>query len=314
MSDLFLILQVVETIFDQVFAFLAVYPAVGFMIAAIVVTPNFPPPTPPEEQAAIMSDTKRWHGPIDDRAAAIYQMVGVLNANVTRWMQPGDLRTFCTTFPAKLEAVLKVCSSRESSRASRADRDELLNQAVAYSLGFVRMWAYGEFAAGSMTSKDLHALGFLVPGETSKHRARAEVNDVRPETKIRIYSEGKIMVVIDQAIDKNAAEVHHGWPTGVHMALISIFEQDGKTEVYHKMTTHLHTRIEMPEDSHGKIFLAKAAFLKHVDDTPDFGTQITFEMPRTTQDLLIALDNQHQEDVEQHRKDVEAMEKEMKKG
>jgi hypothetical protein len=314
MSDLFLILQVVETIFDQVFTFLAACSAEGLLIGMVVVTPNFPPPIPPNRQAAIMSDTKRWHGPIDDRVAAVLQMIDVLNANVTRWMQPGDLRTFCLTIPAKLQAIITLCKGRESSRASRADRDALLDQSVAYSLGFVRMWAYGEFAAGSMTADELHALGFLVPGEMAGHRARVEATDARPETKVHVFSEGKIMVVIDQAVDKNAGEVHHGWPTGINHALISIFSEDGSTEVYHQLTTKLHTRIEMPEDSHGKAFIAKAAFLKHVDDTPDFGPQATFSMPLTTQDLLIALRKQHEEEAEQHRKDVEALEKELKKG
>jgi hypothetical protein len=102
MTDLFFILiSVVEPIFDQVFALLAACPEAGFMIAAIIVTPNFPPPITPEEQAGSLTKIRRWHGTKDEKFDAVKQMIDVLNANVTRWMQPGDLRTFCLTIIPK---------------------------------------------------------------------------------------------------------------------------------------------------------------------------------------------------------------------
>jgi hypothetical protein len=75
----------------------------------------------------------------------------------------------------------------------------------------------------------------------------------------------------------------------------------------------------MPEGSHGKQFIAKAAFLKHVDDQPLFGNQQTFSMPLTTEDLIKALDQQHHDEfeekireVERQRQEIERLQKELK--
>jgi hypothetical protein len=52
------------------------------------------------------------------------------------------------------------------------------------------------------------------------------------------------------------------------------------------MSTHKHNLIEMPAGSHGKEFVATAAFLHHVDDAPIFGNEETFMMPKSTTDML----------------------------
>jgi hypothetical protein len=67
------------------------------------------------------------------------------------------------------------------------------------------------------------------------------------------------------------------------------------------MTTRLRTEIQMPPCSHGKQFIAKASFLKHIDDAPRFGPESTFLMPLTTADF----DHQHHEDFETHIREVE---------
>jgi hypothetical protein len=122
---------------------------------------------------------------------------------------------------------------------------------------------------------------------------------------VKVLNGDFIRVVVDQSSDENAGPVLHGWPTGVKHALIVIVAADGKTEVYRQMTTHLHNDIQMPEGSHGKQFIIKAAFLKHVDDEPKFGNEPTFSMPLTTEDLAAALDKQHHEEFEEQLKVIE---------
>ncbi|MDR1115953.1 MAG: hypothetical protein LBL33_07395 [Tannerella sp.] len=73
------------------------------------------------------------------------------------------------------------------------------------------------------------------------------------------------------------------------------------------MTTHLHNDIRMSEDSPGKQFLIKAAFLRHVDDEPHFGNEETFSMPLTTEDLITVTDSRHHEDFEAQQQEMERM-------
>jgi hypothetical protein len=85
---------------------------------------------------------------------------------------------------------------------------------------------------------------------------------------------------------------------------------DGKTEVYRHLTTHLHNDVRMPEGSHGKQFIIKASFLRHVDDEPRFGNEPTFSMPLTTEDLAATLDRQHHEEYEAQLREVERLRQE----
>jgi hypothetical protein len=122
-----------------------------------------------------------------------------------------------------------------------------------------------------------------------------------------------IRVIIDHASSENAALVVHGWPKGVRHAAIEILSADGKKVVHHQLTTHLHTDIEMPEGSQGQLFIARAAFLRHVDDLPKYGPEPTFSMPLTTKDLADVLDKQHFEEYEAHLREVERRRQEVEK-
>jgi hypothetical protein len=189
----------------------------------------------------------------------------------------------------------------------------LLKSTVGLCLIQVKIWAYGEFAAGVMTADDVHLLGFLLPGETGGRHDRTEPTDITAEVKVKVVNEDFIRVVIDQSAGENAAPVKHGWPTGVKHALIVIVAADGKTEVYRLMTTRLHNDIRMPEGSHGKQFIIKASFLKHVNDEPRFGSEPTFSMPLTTEDLAAALDRQHHEDFEAQLQEIERQRQEIER-
>jgi hypothetical protein len=170
-----------------------------------------------------------------------------------------------------------------------------------------------------MTLSDVHELGFLLPRETGGGHGRSEATNVIAEVKTQVISADVVRVVIDQAATENAAKVVHGWPYGVRNAVIVITAADGVTEVLRVQTTRLYNDVTMPKGSHGKQFLVKAAFLKHINDEPRFGNQPTFSMPLTTEDLIAAIDRQHHEDFEAqvraaelHRQEIERLEAELK--
>jgi hypothetical protein len=64
------------------------------------------------------------------------------------------------------------------------------------------------------------------------------------------------------------------------------------------MTTRLYNQIKMPDNSHGKLFIVKAAFLKHPSDVPIFGPQPTFTMPFSTEDIVPNLARRRSEEAE----------------
>jgi hypothetical protein len=119
--------------------------------------------------------------------------------------------------------------------------------------------------------------------------------------------------VIDQSAGENAAQVKHGWPPGVKTALIVITAADGKTEIHRQFTTRLHNDIRMPDGSHGKQFIIKASFLKHINDEPRFGSEPTFSMPLTTEDLAATIDRQHYEDFESQLQELERQRQEIER-
>jgi hypothetical protein len=152
-----------------------------------------------------------------------------------------------------------------------------------------------------MTTDDVHAPGFLLPGESGGRHARTEATDAPAEVKVSIINRDSIHVVIDPAIIENATPVTHARLPGVHHALTVIPADDGTAEVCRKQTSHLHNDIRMPDGSHGRQFTVKVSFFRHADDEPKSGTRQTFSMPLT----VAALDRQHHEDVEAHLREVE---------
>jgi hypothetical protein len=212
-----------------------------------------------------------------------------------------------------LQKLINKCRSTSGSAADRAQRNTLLKATVGLCLLQARVWAYGEYVAGVMTSDEVHQLGFLLPGESGGHRDRTEATDIKAEVKVTVINEDFVHVVIDQSAGENAARVVHGWPRGVRNALIVIIAADGKTEVYRKLTTRLHNDIQMPPGSHGKQFLIKAAFLRHIDDEPRFGNEPTFSMPLTTADLVATIDRQHHEEFEANVREVELQRQEIER-
>jgi hypothetical protein len=267
----------------------------------------------------ILAKAKGWHGTIDEQFSNIDNAANLLKSHLTPWSVPNDMYVTLNGDRTQLQTLINKCRSSSGSTADRSLRNMLLKSTTGFCLLQVKGFAYTQYGAGIMTSSDVHELGFLLPGETGGNHGRSIITNVICEIKVKVINADAIRVVIDQAAVENAAKVAHGWPAGVHLALIVITAADGVTEVYRKMTTRLYNDITMPKGSHGQQFLAKAAFLKHVDDEPRFGNQPTFSMPLTTEDLVAALDHQHHEDFEAqmretelHRREIERLEAELK--
>jgi hypothetical protein len=262
---------------------------------------------------SILANIRRWHGSIDDQFGCIDNVVNVINPQKPRWPVPPELLEQLNLNRGRLQELINKCRTPQGSGADREARNSLLKSTVGLCLLQVRIWAYGEYTAGVMTADDVHLLGFLLPGETGGHRGRTEATDVVAEVKVKVVNEDFIRVVVDQSAGEDAGLVRHGWPHGVKNALIVIIADDGKTEVHREFTTRLHNDIRMPAGSHGKQFIIKAAFLKHINDEPRFGNEPTFSMPLTTEDLAAALDRQHHEDFEAQMREVERQRQEIER-
>jgi hypothetical protein len=264
--------------------------------------------------AEVLANIRRWHGKADEQFDNLDNLVHLLQSHQTQWSVPQPIFEQLNDSRDQLAVLIPKCRSNYGSAADRTLRNSLLKTSVGLCLTQVKAWVYTQYYAGVMTADDAHLLGFLLPGEAGGRRERTEATDALAEVKVSIINTDFIRVVIDRAVNENAALVTHGWPPGVHQALIVILAADGVTEVCRQFTTHLHTDIQMPAGSHGKQFIIKAAFLKHVDDAPKFGPEPTFSMPLTTEDLAAALDRQHHQDfeaqlqeIERHRREVEQL-------
>jgi hypothetical protein len=249
---------------------------------------------------------RQWHGSIDEQFANIENLITTILAHQTAWGNPPqfDQLTDCHT---QLTTLIPKCRTAAASSLDRSHRNILLKTAVGLCVSQVKLWAYGIYneTPDVLTLEDLHALGFLLPGETGGHHGRTEATDSLAEVKVDVLSADMIRIVIDQAASEQAALTAHGWPKGVRLALIVITDTITGQVVYRHSVNRLHSEIQMPEGSHGRQFVIKAAFLKHLDDAPKFGPQPTFTMPHSTEDLIRTLDRQHHEAYEAHIREAE---------
>jgi hypothetical protein len=268
-------------------------------LAAIAITYSSLP-------AEMLAAARRWHGSIDEQFVNINNLIVTIQANQATWGTPPQFSQLVAN-RKQLITLIPKCRSLDGSTNDRTQRNTLLKTSVGICLTSVKLWAYGKYNTNpnTFTLDNLHSLGFLLPGEAGGVRIRAKATEVAAEIKVTALSADMIRAVIDQASTDNAALVAHGWPPGVKTALIVILAADNKTEIIRLHTTHLYNEIRMPEGSHGKAFVAKAAFLKHIDDEPVFGPQPTFTMPYSTEDLLETLDRQHYEEYENSMREIE---------
>jgi hypothetical protein len=248
---------------------------------------------------ALLATIKRWHGSIDEQFSCIDNVVNVILKNASG-IRPPEFQDL-VNYRDRLQTLINHCHTTSASAADRQERNSVLKAAVGLCLLEIRVWAYSMYTQKMLTADDVHTLGFLLPGEHGGHHSKSEPTDAIPEVKVSVLNEDFIRVVVDQSAGENAGPVKHGWPVGVRHVMIVIIAVDGMTEIYRLTSTHLHNDIEMPAGSHGKQFIVKAAFLRHVDDKPKFGNEPTFSMPLTTEDLAAALNKQQQENSEKQQ-------------
>jgi hypothetical protein len=261
--------------------------------------------------AEVTAMVRRWHGSIDERFGNIDNLVTLIQGH-SAWGTPPQFSQVVTN-RTQLATLIPKCRSGAGSANDRAHRNTLLKTTVGLCLLQIKLWAYAQYNNDILTIDDLHSLGFLLPGEASGHHARAVATDAVAEVKVRVLSADMIRVAIDQAAGENAALTAHGWPDGVRMALIVITSVDDGKEIYRQLASRLYNDIRMPDGSHGRQFVIKAAFLRHVDDEPRFGPQPTFSMPLMTEDLVAAVDRQHHEEYEAHIREIERQRQEIER-
>jgi hypothetical protein len=261
----------------------------------------------------VRAGVRRWNGSISNRQGNIYNLVKVIQEHQPQWPISADLLKQLVDNHIQLEKLISRCRTTEASKMDRQLRDVLLRSTVDLCRIHVKAWAYGLFSSGVMKAEDVYRLGFLLPGDIGGRHQRSEAIDIRPEVMVRVINADFIRVVITRAADKNAAQAARGWPHGVRNAVIVIVAADGKTEVSRHHTTRMYNNIQMPEGSHGKQFIIKASFLKHVDDEPRFGSEPTFSMPLTTEDLLANSTKQEeqQREIERLQHEIERLSREL---
>ena len=237
---------------------------------------------------SILSGVRRWHGGIGDQFSAIDNMVSTLERHQPEWALPPELLAQLVDKRNRLQELILKCRSPSGSTTDREARNSLLREMLDICLLKIKLWALGQFAVGVIALEDVHLLGFLLPGESGGYHRRKGATRALAEATVKIVNTDFVRVVISHSAGENAAQVAHGWPAGVRQALIVIVAADGTTEVYRRQTTRLYNSIRLPDGSHGKQFIVKAAFLRHVGDEPLFGPEQTFSMPLATTDLVAA--------------------------
>jgi hypothetical protein len=216
----------------------------------------------------------------------IDNLVYMVNKNQHKWQMPEDMISKLRSNHERLKNLFAISKTINASEASRAERNSLLNETVFMCRTEVKVWAYGKYAESVMTAEDVYSIGFILPGDIGGHRKRSAPTDAIANVKVIILSYNAIRVIIDNSTNKNAALVKKGWPPGVRLVQIVIHADDGKTEIMRLSTSRLNSTIRMPEGSNGKAFIISAAFLRHVEDKPNFGAAKTFSMPLTTVDIV----------------------------
>jgi hypothetical protein len=227
----------------------------------------------------------RWRGSIGERYSNISRITYQMNENQAKWNVPKEMLNYLTENSEKLQKLIAHCDTSDASASDRQRRSTLLKTLMAYCRKNVKLWAFGRYEAGGMTSADVHLLGFILPGDLGGRRSRHEPTMTPAWVKVKEYNGDVIRVTLNKTVGEHNAQIGRGWPDGVRQALIVVMTTSGK-EICRKTTSRLRNVIAMPKGAHGKQFFVQASFLKHLDDDPLFGNQALVSLPRDTVDLL----------------------------
>jgi hypothetical protein len=242
---------------------------------------NLNPKEKPTE--GVLAAARRWRGSIRDKLTNIGNLLRVL-ASHKDWAYPAMVVALLQTLYDRLVVLVDLCATNMGSGKDRDERNQLLKQAIEICRN-LKIWALELYMTKVMTLDELHSLAYLLPGEHGGSRARSKESLAIGEPKPDVIDADHVRVTVDHSFGENAGQVASGWPGDAKYVLIVITAADGETEIYRAITTLLHNTIRMPEGSRGKLFIVKAAFLRHPDDDPHFGSEPTFSMPLTTEDM-----------------------------
>jgi hypothetical protein len=243
---------------------------------------NFPQGERPPE--SVLAAARRWHGSIRDKFTNLDNLLRVLAAHKD-WPYPATLVALLTTIRDRLQVLILLCEANQATGAERDERNQLLKQMVDICTKPMKLWALNLCVTAVISLDELHSLAYLLPSERGGRHERAGETIARAEVKPDAIDADHVRITVDHSFAENAGQVASGWPGDAKFVLVVIMAADGVTEVFRTISSQLHNNIRMPEGSHGKIFIAKAAFLRHPDDEPHFGNEPTFSMPWTTEDL-----------------------------
>jgi hypothetical protein len=237
---------------------------------------------------AIYAHVQRWYGTMREKFTNINDLVNFIIAHPAL---PVDAEFFprIKALRDEIDELMKKSESNLGTLVDKALRNARIHEAVDLCRHRGQAWAHEMHALGNMTAEEVHAIGFLLLGEGAGRHERNPPTKEIALIKATPYNEDYVSIVVDKSDDKNAGPVKHALPDGVRYILIRVLSGDGNTELVRKMSTRVHNDLHMPEGSHGKQFIATAAFLAHVDDEPHFGNQVVFSMPLTAADMIAQL-------------------------
>jgi hypothetical protein len=251
-------------------------------LAAGDFTLNMDPGDKPTE--GTLATARQWHGTYSQKQANLDNLLATIAAHKS-WAYPATMVTFLTTAQERVRVLMNKRAANQASGTDREELKQLFKQVIEICTRQMKFWALGLYATREMTLQELHSLGYLLPGERGGSRKRAKESLALGVPRPLVIDADHVRVTVDHAFGENAGQVASGWPPDAKYVLIVIRAADGKTEVFRTISSLLHNNILMPGGSHGKIFLVRAAFLRHPDDEPHFGIEPTFSMPWTTGDL-----------------------------
>ena len=138
-------------------------------------------------------------------------------------MMPSDLFEQLTGNHSQLQALINKCRTNAASTADRTLRNSLLKLTVKRCLLRVKIWAYGQFTAGVLTSRRCAPARLPAARRNRRTPDRTEAANAVAEVKVKVVNEDFIRALsFDRSSGENAAQVACGWPAGVKNTLIVI--------------------------------------------------------------------------------------------
>jgi hypothetical protein len=230
---------------------------------------------------------KGWHKSITEKMHCLTNLDNKLTLDGEYWGMDPAVLTQNHALYVQIEPYYTLYLSGDARNSELVIFRRLLGEDVEYALDVVKPDAIGRCGVGAMDISDLNSLGFLMPNQGKGRHERSGENEIVPETNAKVTAIDTVMVTVDNALDKHGNRTKGSKPKGVKQILIVLQDEKG-VEIFNKMFTKTQVYIDIDQKYRGEIILVRAAFLKHVDDTPHFGEPVAVSMPKDIADILQA--------------------------